>query len=344
MMIKASAIAAVALAALAVGTAKAVEITGYTKIAVPANSDVLLTVPFDQDASGDFAVNTKTGTGVTVTNTLTTNQFATTFFIRFTSGTGKGLWTTISSNTTSAFVFANTAILSDINVGDTFTVYPHRTLTNVFTDGMAGLSYAKTTSLANRQTEVLIPDTTGVGTNRPISATYFYFNNAWRKVGAAPTVNFNNTVLPPQDHFILRNRTANPLTYISMGDVTAVQRARYIPTETIKTDVVAAAGFPLKIKLAQLGLGGTSAFATTTNVAVRKDELLVFDNTAVGQNKPALATFFFFNNAWRKVGDSPATSHNDDLLDVGAAFVVRKAAGASAATTKWTEPLPGYLQ
>jgi len=59
---------------------------GYNTITVPANSDVLVSVPFNQDAVGTFTVDTVTANGVTVTNGLTANAYTNGYYVRFTSG------------------------------------------------------------------------------------------------------------------------------------------------------------------------------------------------------------------------------------------------------------------
>lgn len=334
---RASTIAVIAMLGLTTQPASSAEWVGYNSVEVPANSDVLVSVPFNQTLVSTHTVDTKTAGGVTVTDTLTVNAFANTFLVRFTSGNGKGLWSTISSNTANELVFQNTAILADVSVGDTFSVYPHQTLATVFPDGLQGKSFLKSASLASRSTEILVPNTTSVGINKSASNTYYFFNNEWRRVGSAPTQNFNNTVLSPEGYFVLRNNSTSVLKFITLGSVLRTELARFVPTESAQNDVPAVSGRPRKMRLAELGLGGTPAFATTTSLASRKDELQVFDNSAAGINKSAAATYFYFNNAWRKIGASPATSFNNELIDVGAAMVIRKASGV-VGTAKWTQP------
>lgn len=138
---RASTIAVIAMLGLTTQPASSAEWVGYNSVEVPANSDVLVSVPFNQTLVSTHTVDTKTAGGVTVTDTLTVNAFANTFLVRFTSGNGKGLWSTISSNTANELVFQNTAILADVSVGDTFSVYPHQTLATVFPDGLQGKSF-----------------------------------------------------------------------------------------------------------------------------------------------------------------------------------------------------------
>ena len=313
-------------------------VVGFTKVTVPASSDVLVSVPFTAAPAATMTVTGKDGTSLTVGDTLTANQYATTYYIRMTSGTAEGRWSTVTSNTTSTLVLTDTSFLSDVANGDTFKVFAHATLDGVFPAELKGRAYEASASLLARKTEVLVPSS-NPGINKSAGATYYYYNNAWRKVGASPAVNQGGTVLSPDSYFIVRNNGGTQLTFVSAGTVQAIALARVIPTDTSKNDVPAVTGRVTPVTLAQLGLGGTAAFQTSTSILTRKDELLVFDNGATGINKSAAATYFYYNGAWRKVGASPATSFDGEVLPAGAAVIIRKAAGTAGSST-WTQVSP----
>jgi len=338
MKIKASAITAAILLALAAQSANAVSAVGYNAVTVPTNSDVLVSVPFTKDASGSFAVSSVTADGVTVTDTLTANAY-TNGYVRFTSGGGAGLWSTISANGTGGFTLANTNALTGVQAGDSFKVYPHQTLASVFPSTMEGVSFKKSASTVSRSTEVLFPNTSSVGINKSPSATYFFYNNAWRKVGSSASTSFNNTVVSPQEYFILRNRSTNTLTYVASGNVEPVAVGRYVATQTSKDDVAAVSGRPMATTLAGLKLGGTSAFVTSSSSVSRKDELLVFNNSTTGMNKSQAATYYYYNNAWRKVGSAATLSFDNEPLPAGAALIIRKATGTAGAAA-WNQSSP----
>lgn len=339
MKMKASAITAAALLALTAQTVSAAEAVGYNTVTVPANSDVLVSVPFNQSAVGTFTVDSVTANGVTVADTLTANAYTNGYYVRFTTGGGEGLWSTISANGTGGFDLQNTAVLADVGNGDTFKVYPHQTLAKVFPDGMEGVSFAKSASAFSRSTEILIPNSSSVGINKSPASTYYHYNNAWRKVGSSSSLSFDTTVVSPQEYFVLRNKSTNELTYVALGAVEAVTLGRYVTIETTKNDITAVSGRPVRLTLFELGLGGTPAFTTTTQTFNRKDELLVFNNNVAGQNKSPAATYYYYNGAWRKVGASAATSFDSELVDAGAALIIRKAAG-TAGTAEWNQSSP----
>lgn len=319
--------------------AESINVVGYNRVDVAANTDVLVSVPFIQNSEGTFTVTAVTGTGVTVADTLGVDAYAATYYVRFTSGAAKGRWSTITSNTVNDLVLENNTFLPDITIGDVFEIIPHLTLDKVFPDALEGRSFEKSASLFNRSTEVLIPNTASVGINKAASATYYYYNDEWRKVGAAPTISFNDVVVSPEEYFVIRNRSDKKLTFVISGNVPAMTLVCDLPKETQKNDIAAVSGRPIAMKLSQLGLGGTAAFTTTTLLFNRQDELMVFDNDAAGINKAAAATYFYYDGAWRKVGASPTTSFDDELVSPGAALIIRKASGA-AGTVTWTQNSP----
>jgi uncharacterized protein (TIGR02597 family) len=339
MKMKASAITAAALLALTAQAAHAAEAVGYNTLTVPANSDVLVSVPFNQNAEGSFTVSSVTADGVTVTNGLTANAYTNGYYVRFTTGGGEGLWSTISANGTGGFTLANTNALTGVLAGDTFKVYPHQTLASVFPDGMESVSFKKSASALSHSTEILFPNTGSVGINKGPAATYYYYNSAWRKAGSSASLNFNSTAVSPQEYFILRNRSTSELTYVASGDVETLTTGRYISTETTKNDIAAVSGRPVAMTLAELGLAGTPAFVTSPSTLSHKDELLVFNNSAAGLNKGPAATYFYYNGAWRKSGASASLSFDNELVDAGAALIIRKAAG-TAGTAEWNQSSP----
>jgi uncharacterized protein (TIGR02597 family) len=139
-MIKRTALAAAVLMAVAIGSAGAAEMVGWNKYVVQPNSDVLVTLPFTQDAAGTYTVTGKTSTQVQVAGPLTTDQYKNVYYIRFTSGAAIGRWSTVTTNSATQLTLQDTAFLSDLANGDTFSVYPHYTLATVFPDNMAATS------------------------------------------------------------------------------------------------------------------------------------------------------------------------------------------------------------
>jgi uncharacterized protein (TIGR02597 family) len=319
--------------------------SGFATIPVPANTDVVASVPFAKAALATFAVTTTTGTGITITGTLPVDGYATVFYIRMTSGSANGRWSTISSNTASTFELVDTSFLGSVAAADTFVVVPHQTLAKVFPPELLGYSYSASTSSTVHTFEVLLPDS-AVGINKAPVETYYYRTvagvAAWRKFGAAASANFDSTVLVPGSYFTLRNLNATPLTYLTSGEtLTSRQQATGIKTEAVQNDIPVSTNNGVEVRLLDLNLGGTSAFLNSTSSTTHTDELLVFDNAATGFNKAPVKTYYYRqignNAAWRLFGDAAAADHSSDKIPAGAGILLRKG-GGTPGSNDWVQP------
>jgi len=330
---KLSAMAALAAMVLAVGASGAAEMVGWNRQVVQPNSDVLVSLPFTQDAAATLTVSGKTATGVQVAGPLTVDQYKGAYYVRFTTGSAAGQWSTITTNGATDLTLEITDFLTDVQVGDHFSVYPHQTLSTVFPDSLEGVSYKATTGL-KRNTEILIPSTTGAAVNRSAAATYYYKNGEWKKVAGSTS---DDVVLSPEQYFIIRNNDAtDSLTFVTYGKVEPVILSRLVPKNATKNDVGGCTGRPTQVTLAELGLGGSPAFKTTTGLS-RQDELFVFDNDAAGKNKSASATYYYKSGHWKKVGQSG--DYDNETVPAGAALIIRKVGDAGSSVT-WTQYSP----
>ncbi|MBN1256984.1 MAG: TIGR02597 family protein [Planctomycetes bacterium] len=265
MKIKVSAIIALALLALTVTAAYAEGIVGYNRIQVPANSDVKLIVPFNQNAEDEFAVNTVTGSGVTVTDTLQAGAYAGAYYVRFTSGNGEGLWSTISNNGVNDFTI-DANVLPYINPGDTFRVYMHHTLGSIFPKSLYGVSFTNGTQLFIYENNIA-----AMTKNKSSSkAAVYTTSGGGRWVGAGVS---NNTILVPETQFILRNNSASTFTVFLMGEVPDYSVSMLIAADG---DLVIGSGYPLPVVLKDAGLEGNQR------------QVYFYDNSATGINKSAV--------------------------------------------------------
>jgi uncharacterized protein (TIGR02597 family) len=222
-----------------------------------------------------------------------------------------------------------------------------KTFDQMFPANLSGLSYSNSLSgtAAGRRTEVLVLNYDGIGENKSAANTFFYFNNGWRRQGAPLTVNFGpSNVVSAAQYVLVRNtNNSTPLTHVSFGNLASGEVTASIPTAAVKNDLYVSPGRATALTFADLQLGGTPAFAssTTATAAGRRDEVLVFDNTAAGVNKSSANTFFYFNNGWRRQG-SPATVDFSSSNAVAGAtgFLIRKAGGTPGAAN-WTS-IPTY--
>lgn len=321
---------------------------GFVKLTAPAGSDTILAAPLERASEFQGLVSSISGGVITVQGSpaWTANQFLyaagtqpKTYFVRFASGARSGSFFTVTGNAAGTLtVDLNGDSLSAVMAGDQLTLRPYFTLGTLFPAADAGVSFETSVSGLVRKTEILFPSQNLVGINPSASSTYFFFNGAWRKVGAAIATSFDDTVLLPDAYMIVRNKTV-PGTLTCVGSVlmSNVQIGLNSYGAAAQDNIVAVSR-PVDVTLNASGLISSGAFVPSASALLRKDELFVFDNTVVATNKSAAATYFYFNNGWRKVGQPVATDFGaDTVFKAGTGVIIRKAAnGSGAATVLWT--------
>jgi uncharacterized protein (TIGR02597 family) len=286
MKMKASAITAAMLLALAAQAANAAEAVGYNVVTVPANSDVLVSVPFNQNAEGNFTVSSKTADGVMVTNGLTINAYTNGYYVRFTTGGGEGLWSTISVNGQNGFTLADTNVLTYVGNGDAFRVYKHHTIGSVFPTGMYGVSYTNGVTIS-------VYNNTASGINKSTASTISYLSGPKRW-------NNPNQILNPDSMVMIRNGSAIELTFVNGGDVPDYNVALLVPAGVAK-DTLIGSGFPVDTTVSSI----SGAAGRTVSV---------YNNAASGINKSTAATVSYLSGPQRWNNTAQAIMSSEGLL------------------------------
>ncbi len=320
-------------------------VTGYNKVTVPAQSDVIVSVPFTQKPEGTFTVASGgVGASTLAVEEDITSAYDGAYYIRFTSGDAKGLWSTIKAAniTTETVELEDTSMLTGgkVSEGDTFKIIKHQTLESVFPDKLAELSFIPSTGTGfglKINTRVLLW-TESVGTNQAPTQTFYFHESAeWRNAAGSTS---DETVIAPDAILVIRNTADKKLTYMPQGSVHTGTVAKAIQTHGSADDVYTSTSRPVAVKLKDLGLGGSDAFAASTGTGFGltiKDRLLVFDNSTTGTNKAPVSTFYYHESGeWRNAAGQNA---DDYEISPSTGVVIRKASGA-VETNVWTAEAP----
>jgi uncharacterized protein (TIGR02597 family) len=320
---------------------------GYTRTVVPSGADRVVSVPISDQVDYTGSVSSISGNEITVSGTpfvtgAYTNGLS---YVRFTSGANAGLWATITNNTASTLLLKGTdpANLSTVSAGHRFVIQPHTTLSTMFPASDLGKSFvASTSTLATgRKTEVLLVNTAGETVNRG-ATTYFYFGGWRRQTTGTPLE--PNTIVPPQQYVILRNRnnTGSLVFEKVMARYPWVLGAPSVAA-TVKNDNPMTAGQLGMFSLYELDLVGSGAFtpSTSTLPTGRKDELLVF-NPIDAINLGATTYFCTISTTnqgsvveWRRQTTGTPVVNAEEIIEAGSGFIVRRAAQGSAVTNNW---------
>ncbi len=305
------------------------QIVGAISINLPAESDVIVSFPFKQSAAyrgtvesvsdngGDLVVNV-------ATDSLTASAFDAgsnvTHYLVFESGAQQGVHLDIQSNTASQ-INLDGGSTDGLQNGDEVAVYPHWTLGSAFPLGVANEDEDEP---GTRSIEVIVPQAVSSEGNMVPSGIYYFSGGAWRQVGAGIDSNADDAVLEPGRALVIRNNDAEAKDALFFGEV--IDSPIAIPlseSDTFVSDNFVGLNRPLAIALDELGLAPGGVFEETTDPGDPNDLLLVYSLTESGKNKQPSASYFYYNGAWRKVGDEAADS-GSDVIEPGMGLAVRK--------------------
>lgn len=315
------------------------DISGYLKISAPATTDTPISPAFARDTIWRSTVSSVAGSAITVSGTpnWTAGALAPgadTYYVRLTSGALKGHFLTITGNATGSVTVDNAGLnLASLAAGDTLEIAPYWTLGTLYPAGEAGTKFIASSSPLIRQTELLFFDASTTGINRATSATYYFYNGSWRKFGVDVTTSFNNTIIYPDSYFIQRNKSAATTVVMSGRVMPAFISTILEGASSKQNDNYIALPYPVDVTLTRSALA-SSGFSASPSPLNISDRLLLFDPSGTGYNRAPVATYYYYNNGWRKFGADVNVDYGSTItIPAGSGFIIRKA--ANAASTSW---------
>ncbi len=271
--------------------------TGVKSVVVPANADVVVSIPFTRLPVGTYETNAVATSGTTVITVdgspFTAGQLDksganATHYVRVIDGPGAGLWCSINSNGTNTITLDKdiTATLSASGSDQDFTirVYPHQTVERIFNLLLLNVSFADQTEVRLFPNDLTTQDLGSGGGGVSKFNTGGFFPNTWTNPGM---------VLPPDTGFVLRNNGSTPLVYIAFGQVPNTKVSYMLPAGVNK-DTVIASGYSADSVVTFAGAGG-----------VDQREFRLFNNAlgtqdlgSGGGGSSKFNTGGFFPNTW----------------------------------------------
>lgn len=247
----------------------------------------------------------------------------------------EGRFYTVTANDAGSLtVNLNGDSLGNVVAGTQVSVIPYWTLGTAFPASDAGTSFFASNSPLIRAMEMQIPNYTQSGINILPAATYYFYNNAWRQFSRPVANSYDDTILLPDGFITVRNNTANTATFKPSGCVFTKRLTVALNSQgNSQQDNLVSLTRPVAVALKDSNLVSSGAFTPSTSPLILKDQLSVFDNNAAGINKLPVATYYYYNAAWRQFGRPVAEDHGSDVLVSGSGFLIRKSAAAN--TSFW---------
>jgi uncharacterized protein (TIGR02597 family) len=323
------------------------EPVGYNTVSLLANSDTYVSVPFQRPAAFVGQVASFSSNAITVAGapSWASSQFvyasgsqSNTYYAFIRSGAKEGNYYTVTANGTNTLTVDLAGdTLTGLAPNDSISVIPYWSVSTIFPAADVGTSFDATTSVLTRKTEIFLLDLNSTGRSISTASTLFFFNGNWRKVGRPLTDNFNDMLITPDEFIIIRNNTATPRQLCATGNVITQKFSVVLRTlSSGKQDNVISVPRPIGVSLNDLGLVASGAFSPSPSVLGRTDELFVFDNTVPQKSRSASATFFYYNNGWRKVGQPLTTDFGaSEIISAGTGIIIRKASSSSGNAQAW---------
>lgn len=325
------------LSGLAQGDSVPTEPVGAVTIHAAAEGDTPLTLPLARYSVSSGRVKSLSGNVLTVATKQ--NSAARELpqgeahYIRFLSGSASGRHYTITAYTPEKLTIDLNGETVTLAEGDAFSVSPYWTLGSILPSDQAGQAFSASASPRQLATTIWLRS----GGNTAPEGFYF-FNGAWRKVGASSEESYNSYPVHPDASLVMRNRgTAS--SFVVTGTLSSVASKVVINANGggERQDNELSLGFPGPITLSQTNLVQGGAFEASTSTVQRGDELRVFTTTAGIQH---VSTYFYYKGAWRKVGAPLGRRFDDEpVFADGTRVVLSKAGtGAEPKTVYWTQP------
>ena len=332
---------------LAHATNAVTEPVGFMTMDLPVGSDTIVAAPLTKAPVFQGAVSTRNGFTISSTGASFGNLTSLPHYVQPTSGSQAGMIFDVASNTADTITLVDNGVEpSGLNASAQFKVVPYWTLGELFPASGQGVSFTASANTlpTGRRTQILFPNTTGTGINRAPSTTFFFVTNTfWRSTAAANT-DANNTPILPDSYLIVRNPTnaQSGLKLTIVGSVsTNPMTVQLDRTASGPNDNYVSLGRPVDITLDNLGLISSGAFTPSLNTLPtgRRDQLLVFNNSAIGINKAPSTTYYYVTNAgWR----STATGNTDvgnTVIPAAVGYVIRKATNGTSGSQFWTNTI-----
>lgn len=273
---------------------------------VPANTDVVVSVPMLRAAVSTGTVASVSGSSITFNGSpgfVANAYIATPHVVLVESGAKSGLIVPISSNTTNAVtVSPGFYSLAGIAAEDKISIRPAWTVAS-FTAGASSLAGVQLLAFSNTKEAV----------NNSPDALYFYVGNSWEDADGEPA---DNTILYPGEGFIVRTSGTPIADFVVAGEVPLAKSYIAVGQSTAGArDSVISYISPTSEPLGQSGLGISNG-----------DILFDFDNNSTGQNKSGVP-YFFVNGAWENADGEPAG--NLPLIG-GKSYIYRRTVAATS--------------
>jgi uncharacterized protein (TIGR02597 family) len=322
-------------------TIAATPAVGYSELTARGASDSFVSIPFVQRSALVANISAVNPASVSLSAAgLVDGTYApgasTVYYLQFVSGNLAGLCYKILNN--NGYVFTLDTRGDDLTnhplgavntgaTGDLVRIRPYWTIGTVFgtdpTQILLDPIAAFNGPVYPGADEILLPDNTSAGTQKPPAAVYGYVTNSGWREHNDPITDASATMLWPGVPFIIRRQNPAPVDILVTGYVSTDRLVQSIPAVAAGTDFDQAVSlaYPLPTALASAGL-----FSSTNSVILPSvdslhlgDLVLSYPDNRSGFSLPPDQRFYVVGTDWFETG----ASADQDLLQPEAGYILR---------------------
>lgn len=264
---------------------------------------------------------------------FTASEFVDGYRLLVEGGSLNGRMFDITANTADSVTVSDAGNEVSAAADVTAAIVPDLTLESMFPQGIGGVSESNP---GDPRVLVFFNDSQN-STDGFYPEAFYYFSGAkWRKIGAPLTSDFGSVSIDLGEGAVIRNNGATTVTFYFFGELEASDVQVPVVSKALsRVENLLGLPRPLSVALSDIGLAGTSAFVTTTDLNDRKDILQVYEGGNENKKLTPTAEYFFYQGAWRKVGASAGESFDTATIPAAAAIVLSKAPSVDQ-TVYWT--------
>lgn len=231
--------------------------------------------------------------------------------------------------------------LGGLAAGDRVEILPGWTLDRLFPPGQQTTIHPSTGRLSSgRGSEILFFNEEGEGIRLAPSRRFFLNEDGWIEVGSY-TAAGEVAVLPGQAFLIRHPAGSADTSFVAMQQVYVGPVSLPVRVAAgARQDSIVAPPLPVPVALSSLALDA-AIFEESANLdeESRRDELIVYDNAAVGINKKPSAIYFRSGGKW--IEDAAGFPDADAVrIEPSSGLLIRKAGGGGDLVLRWSQP-PG---
>jgi len=322
-------------------TIAATPAVGYSKLTARGASDSFVSIPLVQRSALVANISAVDHSAVTLSVAgLVDGVYApgasAVYYLQFVSGNLSGLCYKILNN--QGYVFTLDTRGDDLTnhplgavntgaTGDLVRIRPYWTIGTIFGNAPSQIFLDPIATFNGPvypgADEILLPDNTSTGTQKPPAAVYGYVTNSGWREHNDPNTDASATTFWPGVPFTIRRQNPAPVDILVTGYVSADRLVQSIPVVTAGADFDQAVSlaYPLTISLASSGL-----FSVTTPIILPSvdslhlgDLVLSYPDNRSGFSLPPDQRFYVVGTDWFET-EAPA---DQSLLQPEAGYILR---------------------